>query len=169
MRIDPILALCTFHTGVRAALDAFDDVALLARLGVVDPVKAQALAAFFRGPMRRHDEVERQVLLPLLRAAHAPDRVDRLVAACGREHEAMERVLDAVLAHVDDLGAMRTDPSGAVLTDAAVRLRKIVEPHLEREEQEIFPLARLLLDEAALASLAHAIMPGEPVPAGAAS
>lgn len=155
--LDPIVALATFHAGVRAALDAFDDVAMLARLGAVDPRKASALAAFFRGPMRRHDDVERQVLLPLLRVAHAPVRVERLVEACGHEHEAMERILDAVLSHIDDVAALRSDPSGRALTWAAEQLRQTVEPHLLREELEIFPLARLLLDDAGLAALTRAI------------
>lgn len=147
---DPLVRLVAFHRGIRVALDAFDDVAALARVGLAEPLRARALAEFFRGPLRAHDEDERLVLLPALLAAPHPVRVARLLAAAAREHAVLERLVLDALVDLDGVAWHGACARADALSRASVALRAVLEPHLAREEEELFPLARLLLDDGAL-------------------
>lgn len=145
---DPLKTLLLFHRSIRAALQAFDDLVHAAEQGRVDEHKAGALHQFFVGPMRWHDVDEREfVLQPLARADESfAAGVNDAIA----EHEHLEAIVERVLLHLASVAHRREWPNTAVLRAAALELRAAVEPHLEREERELFPAARKLLSAADL-------------------
>jgi hemerythrin-like domain-containing protein len=49
--------------------------------------------------------------------------------------------------HLLDVARAGSLPDASLLTDASARLRAVMEPHLRREELELFPLARRAFSE----------------------
>jgi hemerythrin-like domain-containing protein len=145
---DPLKTLLLFHRSVRASLDAFDALIAAADSGRVDEYKAAALHDFFTGPMRWHDLDEREsVLKPL--ALVDPSFVDA-VAVAVHEHAELQNIVDRIVEHLGEIGCKSAWPRTDALRASARELRSVVEPHLEREERELFPAARARLDAAAL-------------------
>lgn len=136
-----LLALLGFHRSIRASLQALDGLTGLPADSAIQG-KAATLHDFFRWPMRWHDEDESASLLPRLRSCGAAAGA---LAACAGEHDTMEAVLDSILGHLHDVGVGSSSPDMALLTKAAHELRFVLEPHLRREETELFPLARRVL------------------------
>lgn len=120
-----LTTLLAFHQSIRSALTIFDETSS-------DSAKAKVLYEFFRGPMRWHDEDEGASLLPRLMKADRA-RVIGFVQACEAEHDSMESAVDDVI------------HNPRLLRLTAWELRRLIEPHLHREETEIFPLALELL------------------------
>jgi len=154
-RADPLESMLLFHRSVRAALDTFDDIARLAVRGNVDLLKSQALYDFFTGPMRWHDHDERESLLRRL-ASREPARFGDALRESIAEHDSVERVVDEVLDHLRAI-ARRGIPDVMLLTRTADDLRRILEPHLEREERDVFEVARRVLTKADLRDMATEI------------
>lgn len=143
-------ALLGFHRSIRAALQALDELAAIS--ASVDGDKAAKLHDFFRWPMRWHDEDEAKSLMPRLLAADS--RLAAAVTACAAEHAAMEALLDSILIHLHDVSVGAATPDAALLTTTARQLRAVLEPHLRREETELFPIARALLSPGDFADIA---------------
>lgn len=145
---DPLRSLLLFHRGVRASMDAFDALVAAAESGRVDTYKAAALYDFFTGPMRWHDLDEREsVLKPLAKAdASFANAVDEAI----HDHAQLESIVDRILDHLRAIVQKSAWPETAVLRATARELRAVLQPHLEREERELFPAARAHLDATAL-------------------
>lgn len=151
--LDPLDGLLFFHRSIRVALDALDALAAVARIGATEQVRAHALLDFFKGPMRWHDVDERQsVIVPLLQG-EASERTVEILRAARREHEEIEALVDTLVVHLGDIARHGLLPDAALLTEAAARLRTVMEPHLRREEAELFPLARASFGEQDLARM----------------
>ena len=142
-----MVTLLAFHRSIRAALGVFDEIASLASAGVVDVIKASALYDFFRGPMQWHDDDEGKSLLPRLLKAD-PARLRALVEQCQAEHDRMDAAVAAVLLHLHEISVGAAEPDQALLRSTALELRRVLEPHLVREERHIFPAALELLTPA---------------------
>lgn len=143
-------ALRGFHRSIRASLQVLDETTALASAGMVDVIKASALNDFFRGPMRWHDEDEGRSLLP--RLLQKDPSIRAAIEACNDEHAAMERTIDRVLDHLRALSD-GGEPDPELLRRTAIDLRAALEPHLRREEEDIFPAALRLLTPAEFAEM----------------
>ncbi len=141
-------ALLGFHRSIRASLNALDALAAGPTTDPALETKAAALHDFFRWPMRWHDEDEAHSLLPRLRGAGG--RIAAALAACAAEHDAMEDVIESVLGHLHDVGVGASSVDAPRLTRSGQQLRSVLEPHLRREETELFPMARAMLTTAEL-------------------
>jgi hemerythrin-like domain-containing protein len=94
--------------------------------------------------LRRHLEAEEESLYDAL---EDHDRAERLVAELEREHEEIERRLGE-LARVRDKGSQDW-------TQRFRDLSALIEGHFHREDQELLPLAREILDEEEVRELRH--------------
>jgi hemerythrin-like domain-containing protein len=94
--------------------------------------------------LRRHLEAEEESLYDAL---EDHDRAERLVAELEREHEEIERRLGE-LARVRDKGSQDW-------TQGFRDLSALIEGHFHREDQELLPLAREILDEEEVRELRH--------------
>jgi hemerythrin-like domain-containing protein len=94
--------------------------------------------------LRRHLEAEEESLYDAL---EDHDRAERLVAELEREHEEIERRLSE-LAQVRDKGSQDW-------TRRFRDLSALIEGHFHREDQELLPLAREILDEEEARELRH--------------
>jgi hypothetical protein len=148
----PLATLPAFHKSIRLALEAFGATAGLASVGLCDVIKASALVDFFVGPMRWHDEDETRSLLPRLLARDPA--LQGAIDDCAAAHAHMERALDDVLDHLRAIASGAMQPDAALLLATHDELRQVLEPHLHREEHELFPAAEALLDAAALREIA---------------
>ncbi len=144
--------LLAFHRSIRASLSVFDETASLASAGLVDVIKTAALYDFFCGPMRWHDDDESKSLLPRLLRLRRSLQV--AIEACGAEHSKMDVAVAAVLFHLRELSFAGAAPDAELLRSAAWELRRVLEPHLQREEKEIFPAAFELLSPGELEEMA---------------
>jgi len=144
---DPLRALLAFHGRIRAALASLDEFADAAGAdpSSVDPMVARALYDFLTGPLVWHDVDEEASLMPRLRRVRHPPRVERLLARVTETHLEMERLIELLVPHLRSIAEDDLVANGERLREAATGLREILEPHLHMEEQEIIPLARLLL------------------------
>jgi hypothetical protein len=144
-----LVGLIAFHRSIRASLAVFDEIASLASAGMADVIKASALYDFFVGPMRWHDEDEGRSLLPRLLRAD-PARLADVIDACRTEHIRMDAAITGVLVHLREVGTGGAEPDAGRARLTAWELRRVLEPHLLREETEIFPVALQLLTRADL-------------------
>lgn len=151
---DPLRALLSFHGRIRAALKSLASLGDAAAAGGLDPMVARALYDFFTGPVMWHDVDEERSLMPRLKRVRHPPRVERLLERTSEAHERMETRLADLLPHLDAVAQGRETPDPERLQTAARELDELLLPHLRMEEQEIIPLARLLLSEADLAEMA---------------
>lgn len=85
--------------------------------------------------------------MPRLRRVRHPPRVERLLARVTEAHLEMEGQIERLIPHLQAIVGGAEKPNADMLEEAAGGLRAILEPHLHMEEQEIIPLARLLLTE----------------------
>jgi hemerythrin-like domain-containing protein len=141
---DPIRLLLAFHKRIRLA---FKTLARLSRQprNAIDPVEVGALYEFFAVELAAHDLDEEASLLSRLRRAEHPARLEKLLAACTKQHERLETAVEAALPHLQAVSEKRIQPDPDRLAAVRDDLARILEPHLTLEEQEIFPLARLLI------------------------
>ena len=135
----PLANLLAFHRSIRAALAVFDETASLASAGLVDVIKTSALFDFFQGPMQWHDEDESKSLLPRLLRARVG--LKPAIDACAADHNKMDAAVTAVLFHLREVSIAGAEPDAALLRCTAWELRRVLEPHLQREETQIFPAA----------------------------
>lgn len=143
---DPLATLLTFHRSIRVALQVFGSTAGLASAGLFDVIRVSALSDFFRGPLRWHDEDEALSLLPRLLDAD-PERARDPIAACALEHARVAQAIDGVLDHLQALADGSVAPDAELLATVNLELQTVLTAHLLREEREIFPLARAVLDD----------------------
>jgi len=143
---DPLIEMQRFHGHIRQALRGLEMlVSQEGHDGSVEVVP-QGLVDFFRGPFVAHDIDEEASLLPRLRRAKHSRHLDEMIQAVTRQHEEIEKQLDRLLPELDKVVADVTCDMGTIaeLTHA---LRDLLEDHLQLEEREIFPFARLLLTD----------------------
>jgi hemerythrin-like domain-containing protein len=150
---DPLKALFSFHRRIRLSIGRLRDLARLPP-ALVDKHDAAALVEFFRGPLLWHDIDEEAVLLPALRARAGEPVVEGLLVSCSRAHESLEGIIDAILPHLDAVADGTLPSNPVLLRTAAEELDRVLVPHLAMEEREVFPLARRLLSENELSSMA---------------
>lgn len=143
---DPLGELLAFHKRVRLAFKTLDRLAKLPDKQI-DVHEVAALYELFKEDVALHDMDEEASLLPRLRRADHPERLDRLLKACTRQHETLESTLEASLPHLQAVAEGRIPPDAGRLEKTRTDLSNVLEPHLRLEEQEVFPLARLLLTE----------------------
>lgn len=154
---DPLLEILRFHAVLRRALDALEEAAASAERGERETERFVELAAFFSGPLRFHDADEESLLMPLLRRVEHPPRLERMLDNCTRAHRTLEARLDQLLPHLEAVARGAALPDPRHLRETASALRSLLEAHLKMEEQEVIPLARLLLDEGDLRRLSEAL------------
>lgn len=135
----PLANLLAFHRSIRAALRVFDETASLAASGLVDVIKTSSLYDFFQGPMQWHDEDESTSLLP--RLLHLRPSLRPAIDACDAEHGKMVIAMNRVLVHLREVSIAGAEPDAGLLRATATELRRVIKPHLEREEHEIYPAA----------------------------
>jgi hemerythrin-like domain-containing protein len=114
---------------------------------------ARAVLAYFDTAAVQHHDDEERNLFPLLEQANAPGACD-LVEALTLEHDELAllwRQLRPQLAHIERATSAVLD---AALTQQFIQHNR---SHLEFENQHVLPLARRVLDAAALARLGAAM------------
>ncbi len=146
---DALTSLLTFHRSIRVALQVFASTAGLASAGLFDVIRVSALSDFFCGPLRWHDEDEALSLLPRLLDVD-PERARGPIAACALEHARVAQAIDGVLDHLQALTDGSVAPDAELLATVNHELQTVFTAHLLHEEQEIFPLARAVLNNEAL-------------------
>jgi hemerythrin-like domain-containing protein len=144
---DPLKELLSFHGRIRAALQTLSALAEQAKEGPLDPMRARAVHDFFRGPVVWHDLDEELSLMPRLRSVKHPARLEKLLDEVSASHEELEDSIEEICPHLAAVAAGDTRPDPAQLAVCAKKMIDILEPHLKLEEQEVVPLARLLLSE----------------------
>lgn len=145
----PLTTLLSFHKSIRLAMATVETSAGLASAGLFDVIKVSALVDFFEGPLRWHDEDEASSLFPRLLQA---DRARALapLTACAQEHARVETTIASALEHLRALAHDDAAPDPELLHATSAALQRLLEPHLQREEREIFPLAKEVLSPADL-------------------
>ena len=107
---------------------------------------------FARGAVRHHEDEEKS-LFP--RLTGVPE-LGPLVASLEAEHREHDEVYAEIAALVrsfpTDVGPERADE--VRLAALAKRLSEVYRAHIDREEKELFPLARRVLDEATCTQMA---------------
>ena len=142
---DPIHELVQFHGQIRAMFKQMET------LGELDEAKREneisSIVTFLNDAILWHDIDEELSVFSRLRNMKLPNRVDTLLKECSSAHEEMEEKI-AEIEIFKVLENALADPRA--LGRAGKELARILEPHLVMEEQELFPLARLLFDRADL-------------------
>ena len=146
---DPLKQLLGFHGVLRRALRTLQSLGDRPP-GAVTAADVAPLIALLNGPVVFHDIDEESLLIPLILERLGPGvDVDPGLQRCQRDHEHLEAQIEALLPHLQAISA--GDPSDPeVLLSAATRLTALLLPHLDLEEQLIFPIARRLLTPADL-------------------
>lgn len=151
---DPIAVLQAFHGRIRAALRMLNDLAEHPT-SALEPSVAEHLIEFFTGPLAWHDLDEETTLIPLLRAIPSPPPgLMDAVATVSGQHTQMESLVENLLVDLGAVAAGQPRPVPDPFPLAAQAFRETFEPHLELEERELFPAARLLLAPEALREIA---------------
>jgi hemerythrin-like domain-containing protein len=146
---DPLRRLQAFHGQIRAALKSLELLASGEDSDGTVHANASAIIDFFSGPLVWHDIDEETSLLPRLRRVKHSKHLDEMVAAVQRQHEAMEGLVERVLPHLEAAAHDRTrDLDG--FERISRELIDVLDEHLQLEERELFPFARLALTEADL-------------------
>ena len=149
---DPLLDMQRFHGHIRQAMRGLEMlVSEEGHDGSVEVVP-QGLVEFFRGPFVAHDIDEEASLLPRLRRAKHSRHLDEMIQAVTRQHEEIEKLLEQLLPELDKVVENVTCDMGTIAT-LATALGELIEGHLQLEEKEIFPFARLLLTDVDLDKL----------------
>lgn len=152
---DPLRGLTTFHRRLRASLALLEGLTGAGRFDDDDRDRAAYLAELLRGPLSWHEEDEEELILPRLRGVRHSVRLERALDVIDEGHRTVDMVIDPVLPHLDEIachGALDDAPLFIAAVDALVRH---VEPHLRVEDQELLPLARLLLSDEDLEQIAR--------------
>jgi hemerythrin-like domain-containing protein len=112
------------------------------------------VAAFFARAVKRHEQDEEESLFPRLREhAELAPILERL-AREHTEHAALHAQLDKVIEGLD----AKLPEAARDLARTTTALMHAYRNHLDEEERVLFPAARALLDEAALAAIADEMM-----------
>lgn len=152
---DPLKRLLAFHGELRRALKALAGFAARGA-GEVTAQDVAPLIALLRGPLTFHDIDEETLLIPLILERLGTLDIDPGLERCRRDHQQLEGLVEALLDHLDGVAAGA--PSNPVLlTTASAELNALLLPHLDLEEQVVFPFARRLLSDADLERMAHAL------------
>jgi hemerythrin-like domain-containing protein len=109
--------------------------------------------AFIDTTIRRHNEKEEEILLPLI-GRHLPDSPREI----RREHRALWAVFAELRKHVQDIedGRLR----GSAITDlmqSACAVVEVLRDHIIKENEELFPAAKVLLTGEEYRELAEGI------------
>ena len=151
---DPLRDLLTFHRRIRASLAALDELSHRARgEQELDRDQAAYLAEFFRGPLLWHEENEEELFLPRLHRVRHSVRLERILAVINEAHRAQPGCLEPVIAHLVQVAYDGYAKHPDALVASTERLIRHVEPHVRMEDQELIPLARLMLSDEDLAHI----------------
>jgi nucleotide-binding universal stress UspA family protein/hemerythrin-like domain-containing protein len=149
-----LVDLLSFHGRIRRALQEVEDLAG----GDLDRPKARVeardLLHFINDPLIRHDVDEELSLMPRLRATRHPPRLERLLDAVSATHVQIEARFERVRAMLEKLARGETGVDQALFKEVAASMKEELETHLKLEEEEIYPLARLLLSKEDLQAIA---------------
>jgi hemerythrin-like domain-containing protein len=144
----PVDAMLDCHERIRRFLDGARRLAALTNpLDPLAPGGAAMCARYFREGLPLHALDEDLTLAPRLRPRASPevaDALDRIAA----DHDLVDEATEALLPTLDAVA--KGAPVPADLAERVERLAGILEPHLEVEEQVIFPAARAVLPAALL-------------------
>ena len=113
-----------------------------------------AVIGFFEGPGRCHHEDEEFSLFPRLQGE---EDANALVAALDAEHRTLEAIYLSVRTVAQHLAAGTGQPEPQAVADLAVQVAAMAagyRAHLAREEADLFPLAKRLLDEPQIRAVA---------------
>jgi hemerythrin-like domain-containing protein len=122
-------ALITDHRMIRKTLEGFS----------LDNPRFGEIAKTLERIVRAHDWFEDEIFLPALKAEPLLDRLNRQIV---QEHRDLEALFERSRAAAQ---APSRDREGYVL-----QLRTILETHLRKEEDALFPLAERILDSEGL-------------------
>lgn len=114
---------------------------------------ARAVLAYFDTAAIHHHDDEERNLFPLLEAAGAPGACD-LVEALTLEHDAQALLWRRLRDELQGVAAGSTAALDAALTRRFIEMNRA---HLEFENARLLPLARRILDAAALERLGRAM------------
>ena len=152
---DPLKQLLAFHGELRRALKVLAGLAARGP-GDVDAHEVSQLTTLLRGPLTFHDIDEETLLIPLIMARLGSLDLDPGLERCRRDHQQLEELVEALLEHLDEIA--RGVPSHPVLlTTASTELNALLLPHLDLEEQVVFPFARRLLTDDDLEHMGRAL------------
>ncbi len=114
------------------------------------------LVALLRGPLTFHDIDEETLLIPMILERLGALDVDPGLERCRRDHQQLEGIVEGLLEHLDAI--VDGVPSCSVLlTTASSELNALLLPHLDLEEQVVFPFARRLLSDDDLERMATSL------------
>lgn len=114
---------------------------------------ARAVLAYFDTAAVHHHDDEERNLFPLLELANAPGACD-LVTSLTLEHEAQSQLWRSLRMQLVRLAAGESSTLDARLTQQFVASQR---SHFEFENAHVLPLARAVLDAAAIARLGRAM------------
>lgn len=119
---------------------------------------ASRLHLYFGTALPLHEQDEEETLLRAMLDARAPG-IDPLFARLRDEHRAIEAVLERLLptwsslSHAPEL----LDAHRSQLREGGEALASAFAPHLQMEEEELYPLARRSLSESVQSAMLHAM------------
>ena len=119
---------------------------------------ASRLHLYFGTALPLHEEDEEQTLEQAMRQAGAPD-MDAVFARLRKEHRAIEEVLHDLLPRWELLKVSpdRLAAERSALARGGEALASAFAPHLDMEENELYPLARRVLSAEVLAGMLRAM------------
>lgn len=153
---DPLRGLSSFHRRARASLIALEELAQgAAAEDDLDRDQAAYLAELYRGPLIWHDEDEEELILPRLRRMRHSVRLERALDVIAEGHRGLDGWIEPVLPHLDEMASAGAVFDPPMFVVAARALARHLEPHMRLEDQELLPLARLMLSDDDLEQIAR--------------
>jgi hemerythrin-like domain-containing protein len=152
---DPLGMLRACHRRIERALTVMERVAAAEASGALDAPTQEALRQtlhYFRTGVPRHAKDEEESLFPRMRRALG----DRAPAAAAlldtlqEEHVAADTIhqeLEALGEGLLDAGRFAASRDRARFSELIDSLRQLYQQHIRHEDNELFPLAALVVDE----------------------
>jgi len=116
---------------------------------------AERLVRYFTIALPLHSEDEERSLAPRLLTKALSPEIEKAVLDMQKEHGPIHALIDELVPHWRALleEPARLGELSATLRSGAVRLHELFAPHLAKEEEAIFSLAREQLDAVELAEI----------------
>jgi nucleotide-binding universal stress UspA family protein/hemerythrin-like domain-containing protein len=139
--------LLAFHAEIRKALGELEDLANGDLNRPEARSEARDLLVFIRGPLIQHDVDEELSLMPRLRATRHPVRLEKLLDAVSATHIQLENRFGRLRGKLKRVAQGDADVDQKLFLETVNAISDHILHHLKIEEEEIYPLARLLLSQ----------------------
>jgi nucleotide-binding universal stress UspA family protein/hemerythrin-like domain-containing protein len=144
---DPLVDLLSFHSEIRKALGELEDLAHGDLNRPEARSEARDLLVFINGPLLQHDVDEELSLMPRLRATRHPARLEKLLDAVSATHVQLENRFERIRGKLRRVANGDAHVDQNLFSETVKAVGDHILQHLRVEEEEVYPLARLLLSE----------------------